>query len=605
MSSISKINRNNKIRQILAACAILFIAIFVGVYLNLSSGDTKVESFSQYVADMDGGRIARVDIHSDYLQDSVSVSLKGDKKPAYTVLSPRSTVESVTEMNKKGIAVFFPPEPANYSRYVDIFVRLLMVGFFGFLIFQSVPNAFSFLQKETSSIVKFTDVAGAVEAKRAMTEIVAYLKNPKQYEKLGAKFPKGVMLFGDPGNGKTLLAKAVAGEAGVSFIQTSGADFGSMFVSVSSSKVKSLFARARRSAPCVIFIDEIDAIGGKRMSEGSAVAREMGSTLNQLLVQMDGFTANSGVVVIAATNRLDSLDSALLRSGRFDRHINVKAPNLQERQDILQVHGRDLPLDATFDYVALAKATTGMSGADLANVMNTAAIIATRADDSVILTRHAIQAKDDLVMGETNGTTSTLIDAATRRVIAVHESCHAVVAMAYGFDQVTAVSIISRSKSLGVTVISPEEDRQLHDARYIEAHLAMLFGGRSGEEVFEKMCTTGAEDDIRRATQMASDMVRRYGMSRLGMMRIDESSSPQLQFEADIETRRILDLARTRAVAILKHNQEVIMEMAKQLLDQEEIRRPEDIAAYRARLAMPPAAALSAISAGEVVALLE
>lgn len=585
MSSISKLKRDKTIRRLLGACLVVVIGIYGACEVYNSTISREKHTFTQYMSDLKAGSIKSVEVMPDYFNDTVIVHPKDAKQAKYTATVPRMNMESLSDLNEKGVAVSYPSAPVDYAKILNDLVMLAMLGYLGFILHQNMP-AFG-RGKESKSDVKFSDVAGAEEAKRAMQELVEYLRDPQRFERLGARFPKGFMLYGEPGNGKTLLAKAVAGEAGVPFLEMSGADFGSMFISVSGSRVKKLFSRGRASAPCVIFIDEIDAIGGQRMTEGSAAAREMGSTLNQLLVQMDGFTANTGVVVIAATNRLDALDPALLRSGRFDRHIQVQAPNLDEREQILKVHARNVKIDPAFDFVRVARHTLGLSGADLANVMNKAAMIAASAGLDTVTTEHALQARDDILMGETNDTTSKRVDEKTRRVIGVHECCHAAVAMAYGFDPVTLVSIVSRARSLGVTMMQPDTDRRLHDKLYINARLATYFAGRTGEELFERICTTGAEDDIQRATQIASDMVKKYGMSRLGMMRIADDSSPQMRYEADQEIGRVLREAKENAYAILEANRSLVMDMTAMVLEKEEIRSPEELEAFRSRALLP------------------
>lgn len=573
-------------RRLVMVCLVLI----AGVYGALKAYNLTVEkekhTFSQYMSDVQAGSIKSIEIMPDYFSDTVVVHPKNDKQAKYTAIVPRLNIDALSKLTERGVAVSYPSAPVDYSKIINDLVMLAMLGYLVFMLQQSMPAVLTG-GPEAKSNVKFSDVAGAEEAKRAMQELVNYLSNPQRFERLGARFPKGFMLYGDPGNGKTLLARAVAGEAGVPFLEMSGSDFGSMFISVSGSRVKKLFSRARACAPCVVFIDEIDAIGGRRMTEGSAAAREMGSTLNQLLVQMDGFTANTGVVVIAATNRLDALDPALLRSGRFDRHIQVQAPTADEREEILKVHSREVEVEPDFDFKAVARHTLGMSGADLANVINKAAMIAASSNSDVVTTAHALQATDDILMGETNTSLSSKLDEKTRRVIARHESSHAVVAMAFGLDPVTFVSIVSRSRSLGVTLMSPEADRRLHDAHYIRARLAIYFAGRTGEELFEKICTTGAEDDIAQATRLATDMVKTYGMSDFGMIRVTDETSPQMRYEADQEILRLLRQAKAEATAILESNESLVADMTTMLVEKEEIRSREDLEAFRERVVMP------------------
>lgn len=584
MSTITKLKNDKKARKIKIAVAAILVGLAIAAKMMTAETTEKPRSFSQYMADYDGGRIASMEIKNDYWNDTIVIHLKDKAALPYSVTSPRVNLEAVSGFTKKGIAVTYPPAPFDFGKTLNEIVMLAMLAYFVFIISQSVPGLPSLSRNTRKSDTKFEDVAGAEEAKGAMEEIVTYLRDPAQFERLGAKFPKGIMLFGEPGNGKTLLAKAVAGEAGVPFHEMNGADFGSMFLGVSGTKVKRLFSRARHSAPCVVFIDEIDAIGGRRMTEGSSAAREMSSTLNQLLTQMDGFTENTGVVVIGATNRLETLDPALLRAGRFDRHIQIQRPGMSAREEILAVHTRGVSIEPNFDYALVARNTMGMSGADLANLINTAALVAAREKADVVTTAHALQAKDDILMGQATNKTSTSLDDDTRRIIAIHECGHAVVSMAYGHDPVTLVSILARGKSLGVTMMAPEADRVIHDKSYIMARLAIFLAGRMSEVYFEGRCTTGAEDDIDKATSLATDVVRRYGMGSMGMMKISENSSAKLHYEADLETSNLLKTALQAAHKILSDNKDVVRDMADYLMKHEEIRSPEQLEGYRSRL---------------------
>ena len=419
--------------------------------------------------------------------------------------------------------------------------------------------------------LRFTDVAGAEEAKKNLMEVAAYLKAPRKYEAIGAVFPRGVILHGAPGTGKTLLAKALAGEAGAHFMAVNGADFGSMLIGVAAAKVRRQFARARALAPCVLFIDEIDAVGGKRLEEGSAAAREMGATLNALLVEMDGFGDNSGVIVVAATNRLAALDPALLRSGRFDRRIQLNLPSLKERADILQIHGRKITLAKGIDYLELARQTIGFSGADLANLMNQAALLAVHQNAEVVDMTMLLRARNVMLMGEESRSTLAMLDGQTRHRLAIHECGHAIVAMAGNLDPVTAVSIVPRGLSLGQTFIAPLKDMLLHSQHALLNQINILVAGRVAEEIFSKSISTGADDDIARATELALAIVGRHGMTDFGMMHVGEQASPQLRYAAECRAIELIDQARSRAGQILNANFSVVERMALRLVDVEEM----------------------------------
>ncbi len=354
-----------------------------------------------------------------------------------------------------------------------------------------------------------------------------------------------------------------------------GSDFGSMFIGVSSMKIKRLFATARSMAPCVLFIDEIDAIGGKRMDEGSAAAREMSSTLNQLLVQMDGFDTNNGVIVVAATNRVDSLDPALLRSGRFDRRIQLGKPTLGEREEILKIHSRKLKVKDGMDFHHVAKHTIGFSGADLANLMNQAALIAVRDEQEQVVLENVLRARNVMLMGEECRSTMVMLDDQTRMRLALHECGHAIVAMAGNLDPVSAVSIVPRGLSLGQTFIAPEKDQFLHGHHELLDRLNILVAGRVAEDLFSNSISTGADDDICRASEIALNIVCRHGMSDFGMLKISEHSSPQIRYEAERKATEIIDQARSNAIAILRANEHVMAAMSARLIEKEELNQEE------------------------------
>ena len=434
--------------------------------------------------------------------------------------------------------------------------------------------------------VTFADVAGAEEAKVELEEIIEFLKDPPRFSRLGGRLPKGVLLVGPPGTGKTLLARAVAGEAGRPFFQMSGSDFVEMFVGVGASRVRDLFEQGKAHAPCIIFVDEIDAVGRHRGAGLGGGHDEREQTLNALLVEMDGFEANEGVILLAATNRPDVLDPALLRPGRFDRQVVVDLPDVKGREGILRVHAKKLPLAEDVELSLVARGTPGLSGADLSNICNEAALFAARRGVDRVAMEDFEQAKDKVMLG-TERRSMVLTDA-ERRLTAFHEAGHVVIGVKVpGLDPVHKVTIVPRGRALGLTASLPEEDRHSHTLDWLNGQLAMLFGGRVAEELEfgpEKV-TTGAGNDIERATAMARRMVTRFGMSdRIGLMAVGDSEqevflgrelvqrrevSDFTARQVDQEVKRILDEAHSRARGIVEENRELLADIANALLERE------------------------------------
>ena len=465
-------------------------------------------------------------------------------------------------------------------------------------------GAFSFgkskarMLDENANQVTFADVAGCDEAKEEVKEVVDFLKDPQRFQKLGGRIPRGLLLVGPPGTGKTLLAKSIAGEAKVPFFSISGSDFVEMFVGVGAARVRDMFENAKKNAPCIIFIDEIDAVGRQRGAGLGGGNDEREQTLNQMLVEMDGFETNLGVIVVAATNRPDILDAALLRPGRFDRQVYVTLPDIRGREQILAVHMRKIPIGQDMNPGVIARGTPGMSGADLANLCNEAALMAARRNARVVEMQDFEKAKDKILMGPERK--SMVMPEEERRNTAYHESGHALIGkLLPKCDPVHKVTIIPRGRALGVTMSLPEKDRYSYDSEYMLNQISMLFGGRIAEEVFMKQMTTGASNDFERATQIARDMVMRYGMTTaLGPMVYAENEgevflgrsvtkttnmSESTMQKVDSEVRRIIDEQYNLARRLIEENSDKMHAMAKALLEWEtiDVTQLDDIMAGR------------------------
>lgn len=441
-----------------------------------------------------------------------------------------------------------------------------------------------------SSKVRFSDVAGCDEEKAEMQEIVQYLKEPEKFSKYGAKLPKGILLVGHPGTGKTLLAKAVAGEAGVPFFSISGSDFVEMFVGVGAGRVRDMFRKAKQAAPCLIFIDEIDAVGRQRGAGLGGGNDEREQTLNQLLVEMDGFEDNSGIIVIAATNREDVLDPALLRAGRFDRTITVNLPDKKGREAIFKVHARGKLIDPKVSFENLAKRTVGFSGADIENILNEAAILAVRKNEPMITIEDIDEAIDRRIAGPAKS--SKGMNANERKQVAYHEAGHAIIGLKLkNSDKVQKITIIPRGRTGGHVLMTPEDDRFLLSKSELEARIVGYLGGRSSEEIFFKDVSTGASNDIEVATRIARSMVTEYGMSSLGPIQYERDTgsvflgrdytstqknfSTQIAFEIDTEVRKIIDDAHKMALKIINDNKDDVVLIAETLLEKETITAEE------------------------------
>ena len=495
----------------------------------------------------------------------------------FRTYKPNSDADLTQMLLDKKVTIQAKPDEEKFSWFsifISWFPLILLVGVWIFFMRQMQVGggkAMSFgksrakLLTETQVKITFEDVAGIEEAKEELDEIISFLKDPKKFTKLGGRIPKGVLLMGPPGTGKTLLARAIAGEAGVPFFSISGSDFVEMFVGVGASRVRDLFVQGKKSAPCIIFIDEIDAVGRHRGAGLGGGHDEREQTLNQLLVEMDGFESNEGVILIAATNRPDVLDPALLRPGRFDRQVVVPRPDVKGREMILKVHAKKVPLSPDVDLAVIARGTPGFSGADLANVVNEAALLAARVDKTVVESIDFDDAKDKVLMGVERR--SMVISDEEKKSTAYHEAGHTLVArMIPGTDPVHKVSIIPRGRALGVTMQLPIEDKHSYSRESLLARIAVLMGGRAAEEIIFHTLTTGAGNDIEQATEMARKMVCEWGMSdKLGPlsfgkkdeqiflgreMSTHKNYSEATAVEIDTEIRRIVDDSyATRPVA--------------------------------------------------------
>jgi cell division protease FtsH len=548
--------------------------------------------YSQFLEEVKSGRISKVTIEGRQLK---ATTAEGKRVTSY---SP-GDIWLVSDLLKYGVKIEAKPEEEPsllMNIFVSWFPMLLLIGVWIFFMRQMQGGgrggAFSFgksrarMLDESTNTVTFADVAGCEEAKEEVSELVDFLRDPSKFQKLGGRIPRGVLMVGNPGTGKTLLARAIAGEAKVPFFSISGSDFVEMFVGVGAARVRDMFEQAKKHAPCIVFIDEIDAVGRQRGAGLGGGNDEREQTLNQLLVEMDGFESTMGVIVIAATNRPDVLDPALLRPGRFDRQVVVPLPDIRGREEILKVHMRKVPLAPDVKPDILARGTPGFSGADLANLVNEAALFAARGNKRLVDMDDFERAKDKIIMGAERR--SMVMPEEERRNTAYHESGHAIVArLLPKTDPVHKVTIIPRGRALGVTMQLPETDRYSQDRDRLMNMIAVLFGGRIAEELFMNQMTTGASNDFERATEIARRMVTQWGMSdELGPMVYGENDSEiflgrsitthknvseATMQKVDGEIRRIIDTQYRLARKLLEDNRDKVEAMAKALLELETI----------------------------------
>jgi len=600
-------NWSRVLRVILSWSAII-LAVFLVMMLLKSGEVTEYElDYMQYVALLKEGKIASATIKKSEFNNFTFHGTLRQPQELTTAAGKRARVEKfvttlpyvdasvVEEWTQKDLKFTIVKEDNTWmSALIGMLPWLLLLGVW--LIFMrriqgaGTKGIFSFGKSKAKMIsegqprVTFADVAGADEAKFELQEIIEFLKEPGKFQRLGGKIPRGVLLLGPPGTGKTLLARAVAGEAGVPFFSISGADFVEMFVGVGASRVRDLFETGKKNAPCIIFIDEVDAVGRHRGSGLGGGHDEREQTLNQLLVEMDGFEQNSGIIVIAATNRPDILDPALLRPGRFDRQVVVDRPDVRGREGILRVHTKNIPLDEGVRLEVIAKQTPGLSGADLANLVNEAALLAARQNAKAVSMQHFEEAKDKVMMGMERK--SMIISEREKKVTAYHESGHVLVARKIPeADPVHKVTIIPRGRALGVTTYLPIDEKHTYSREYLEAMITYALGGRAAEKIIFNQLTTGAGNDIERATEIARKMVCEWGMSeRLGPLAYGQKEeeiflgreitrsknySESTAIAIDEEVKRIVTSCMNRAEHILRENIEALHRLANALLERE------------------------------------
>ncbi len=595
---------------------LLALALFQ--MMSRQRNPTQEFSYTEFSRQLDQGNVARVEIYDGKRLEGdfrTPVTQEGRNAKSFQVLLPVANSEAfVKRLEDAGVPILAKePKGGITAIVIAALPWIVILGLWFFLLRQlqaGGSRAFAFGKSKAKLLagdtpkITFADVAGADEAKVELQEIIEFLKDPQKFTRLGGRLPKGALLVGPPGTGKTLLAKAVAGEAGRPFFSMSGSDFVEMFVGVGASRVRDLFEQGKSHAPCIIFIDEIDAVGRHRGAGLGGGHDEREQTLNQLLVEMDGFESNEGVILVAATNRPDVLDPALLRPGRFDRQIVVDAPDVRGREGILRVHTRKIPLASDVRLEVIAKGTPGMAGADLANLVNEAAVLAARRNKTLVDMQDFEDAKDKVMLGVERR--SLVLTEDERKLTAYHEAGHAIVAIKIpGSDPIHKVTIVPRGRALGLTASLPEVDRHNYTKDWLIGSLAMFFGGRVAEEIIfgADKVTTGAGNDIERATGLARRMVTQFGMSELiGPLAVGDKEqeiflgrefaqrreiSERTAQMVDDEVKRLIDEAYARATMILNENRELLDRIAQALLDRETIDR-EDLDRLVKNLPLPP-----------------
>jgi len=582
---------NSTVKQIAFWLGIICFGVLLYSLVRTTNATVKDReiNFSQFLADVDAGKIKDVTINGQEVRGSYN-----SEKAGFHSTVPAGYTDMYKSLRDKGVNINVRDVSGGGwpSWLLQLLPLAVILGLWFLMIrqMQSGGNkAMSFGKSRARLLsmqqkkITFKDVAGVDEAKEELHEIIEFLREPQKFQKLGGRIPKGVLLVGPPGTGKTLLARAVAGEANVPFFSISGSDFVEMFVGVGASRVRDLFEQGKKNAPCIIFIDEIDAVGRHRGAGLGGGHDEREQTLNQLLVEMDGFESNEGVILIAATNRPDVLDPALLRPGRFDRRVVVNLPDIRGREEILRVHTRKIPIADDVDLGVLARGTPGFSGADLANLVNEAALLAARQNRKTVLMYDLEIAKDKVMMGAERR--SMILTDEEKKVTAFHEAGHAIVAALMPLaDPLHKVTIIPRGMAMGLTMQLPETDRHNYTRDYLETRIAVLMGGRLSEELFLQQMSTGASNDIERATDMARKMVCEWGMSSLGPLTFGKKEeqiflgreinqhrdfSEETALKIDAEVRRFVDEAYAKSKQLLEEHRETVATMAAALLERE------------------------------------
>ncbi|MGO9210792.1 MAG: ATP-dependent zinc metalloprotease FtsH [Terriglobales bacterium] len=581
---------NSTVKTILFWLVIVLSCVLLWQVVKASGNGAKDKSiiFSEFMSQVNQGNVADATLTGT----EVTGHYRNDKTGFHTTV-PANYPDMIKQLQDKSVSITVRDPQSNWPSWLFQILPLVLFGALWFIMIRQMQTggskALSFGKSRARLLsmqqkkVTFKDVAGVDEAKEELREIIEFLREAQKFQKLGGRIPKGVLLVGPPGTGKTLLARAVAGEANVPFFSISGSDFVEMFVGVGASRVRDLFEQGKKNAPCIIFIDEIDAVGRHRGAGLGGGHDEREQTLNQLLVEMDGFESNEGVILIAATNRPDVLDPALLRPGRFDRRVVVPRPDVRGREEILRVHTRKIPLNDDVNLSILARGTPGFSGADLANLVNEAALNAARQNRKTVMMYDFELAKDKVLMGAERK--SMILSEEEKRMTAYHEAGHALVAaMMKHSDPLHKVTIIPRGMALGVTMQLPIDDKHTYSRDYLETRIAIMMGGRVAEELFLHQMTTGAGNDIEQATELARKMVCEWGMSSLGPLTFGKKEeqiflgreiaqhrdySEDTAIKIDQEVRRIADDGYKAAVDVLSGHRETLEKVAMMLLERE------------------------------------
>jgi cell division protease FtsH len=583
---------NSTVKTVVFWLVIVLSGVLLWQVVKAGGTGTKPKeiNFSEFLSQVDQGNVQEVTITGTDVQGK----FRNEKNQQFQTVVPANYPDMYKTLQQKNVNITVKDtQSGNWSGWLVQLLPLILLGALWFIMIRQMQTggnkALSFGKSRARLLsmqqkkVTFKDVAGVDEAKEELREIIEFLREAQKFQKLGGRIPKGVLLVGPPGTGKTLLARAVAGEANVPFFSISGSDFVEMFVGVGASRVRDLFEQGKKNAPCIIFIDEIDAVGRHRGAGLGGGHDEREQTLNQLLVEMDGFESNEGVILIAATNRPDVLDPALLRPGRFDRRVVVPRPDVRGREEILRVHSRKVPIADDVDLSVLARGTPGFSGADLANMVNEGALLAARSNRKIVTMYDFEVAKDKVLMGAERK--SMLLSEEEKKVTAYHEAGHALVAVTRDdSDPLHKVTIIPRGMALGVTMQLPIDDKHTYRKTYLETRLAIMMGGRAAEELFLETMTTGAGNDIEQATELARKMVCEFGMSELGPLTFGKKEeqiflgreiaqhrdySEDTAIKIDQEVRRFVDAGYKSAVEILSGNRETLHRIAQALLERE------------------------------------